>query len=228
MCVWLCALCLIMCVCVWSVCVRSQLSDTMIFCNHLGEYKKDELLEAARWVPDSACSLLSSSSSRVLAFLCFFSPLLCDTPSCFFSLSCLFLPPPCSPVQGFAFSSCYLLFFSAPPLIICPFSSSSPISSSPLYSLPFSLFPLISSSYFFALVHLYQLSSFPLLPSSRLCHLPFLFSDPLLFSVSGPCLLFFFFRPLSPLSSLSCPPFPVFLLSHLFPVLPPLDFFHFL
>ncbi len=26
-------------------------SDTMIFCNHLGEYKKDELLEAARWVP---------------------------------------------------------------------------------------------------------------------------------------------------------------------------------
>jgi len=22
----------------------------MIFCNHLGEYKKDELLEAARWV----------------------------------------------------------------------------------------------------------------------------------------------------------------------------------
>lgn len=40
--------CLIMCVCVWSVCVSSQLSDTMIFCNHLGEYKKDELLEAAR------------------------------------------------------------------------------------------------------------------------------------------------------------------------------------
>ena len=43
MCVWL-----IMCVCVWSVCVGGQLSDTMIFCNHLGEYKKDELLEAAR------------------------------------------------------------------------------------------------------------------------------------------------------------------------------------
>lgn len=58
-------------VCVWVVCVglpavRCSLvtlascccctsfilfaSDTMIFCNHLGEYKKDELLEAARWV----------------------------------------------------------------------------------------------------------------------------------------------------------------------------------
>lgn len=41
----LCVRCLTMCV--WPVCV-GRLSDTMIFCNHLGEYKKDELLEAAR------------------------------------------------------------------------------------------------------------------------------------------------------------------------------------
>lgn len=41
-----CSLCFIMCVC--GRCVSGQLSDTMIFCNHLGEYKKDELLEAAR------------------------------------------------------------------------------------------------------------------------------------------------------------------------------------
>lgn len=58
-----------MCVSVWLMCVSSHLSDTMIFCNHLGEYKKDELLEAARWVPDLACSLFCF-------FLLFFSNLL--------------------------------------------------------------------------------------------------------------------------------------------------------
>lgn len=41
-----CSVTLASCCCCASLILSA--SDTMIFCNHLGEYKKDELLEAAR------------------------------------------------------------------------------------------------------------------------------------------------------------------------------------
>ena len=123
----------IMCVCVWSLCVSGQLSDSVIFSNHLGEYKKDELLEAARWVPHS---LFSS------CFLCFVSFLSCLLlllhVHLFFSVISRFL--------------CLLLLFSFPlpsfPLVSFPLVYHL-ISSHFLFSLV-SLFPILTPSLLFS------------------------------------------------------------------------------